>query len=455
MKSIIYKIKNYCLKLLKSLCYNFSFIISSFSLLHLLIFNNFKKKIVFLFPEGGFAHTLLTPEVLRRLYEGKNWCIIYAYQQDRHNFLTKEIYPKNFFWLRLTISFFNKTLVKEEFKFKIFSILENYLKKNNIEYYYFGDFIHKYNNFNSLQINPLYSKEGLPMNEYNSFRILDKKNEHNLPHQSSKKVKDILINLGKKKICGFAYKEHKQFKLNGNVTLPNTLNNYSYTGNISTYVTDNIENKIIKNSLEDEFRNYRFKNERATDNLENYKKSFFNVINKGWDIYLYGDPIFKAPKWFDEIKKNIHYSRNYSGKDQFNFKAGVISDCFIGPSSGASSWKYVFPSRPQLIIDSYPIGYIYYNSIIAYKFIEYHPQNKKINQIINDKIYFFNQPPFKYRFSTEEEKNEIIMDFIDNLDNLENISMKHSDLNLNPDHPIIWSKTYISKKWYELQEKFL
>ena len=112
-------------------------------------------------------------------------------------------------------------------------------------------------------------------------------------------------------------------------------------------------------------------------------------------------------------------------------------------------------TRPQLIIDSYPIGYIYYNSIIAYKFITYHSQNKKLNKIINDKIYFFNQTQFEYRFSSEDEKNEIIIDFIDNLDNLENISMKHSDLNLNQDHPIIWSKTYISKKWYELQDKFL
>ena len=376
MINILFKIKNYSLKLLKLIIYSFSFLISFFSLLHLLIFNNFKKKIVFLCPEGGFAHTLLTPEVLRRLYEGKNWCVIFGYKPDRHNFLTKEIYQKNFFWLRLSITIFKKCLVKEKFKNKIFLILKNYLKKNNIEYYYFEDFIHKYD---SIQLNPLYSKEGLPMVEYNSFRILDKKNEHNLPHRSSKKVKDILINLGKKKICGVAYKEHIPFKSNKKVSSPNTFNNFLYTGDIRNYARDNIENKIIKSDqdlLEEEYRNFRFKNERASDNLENYKKSFFSLINRGWEIYLYGDLVTKAPKWFDEIKKNIHYARDYSLKDKFNFKAGLISDCFIGPSSGASSWKYVFPTKPQLIIDSYPIGYIYYNSIIAYKFITYHSQNK-------------------------------------------------------------------------------
>ena len=449
MKNIFYKIKNYFLKLLKSLFFIFSFLISFFSLVYLLIFNNFKKKIVFLCPEGGFAHTLLTPEVLRRLYEGKKWCVIYGYQPDRHNFLTKEIYQKNFFWLRLCITIFKKSLVKDKFKYKIFSILESYLKKNNIEYYYFGDFIYKYN---FIQKNPLYFDDGL-QNAYNSFIVLDKKNEFNLPHQSSKKVKNILINLGKRKVCGIAYKEQKPFKYNKKVVLPNTLNNYSYTGNGNNKINNNIKND--QDILKEEYRNFGYKNERASDNLENYKKSFFSLINRGWEIYLYGDIVTKVPKWFDEIKKNIHYVRDYSLRDEFNLKAGMISDCFIGPSSGASSWKYVFPARPQLIIDGYPIGYIYYNSIIAYKFIEHHYQQKKINEVINDQLYFFNQPPFKYRSALAEEKNAIIMDFINNLDNLESIAMKPVDLNLNPDHPIIWSKTTISKKWYEIQEKFL
>ena len=78
------------LRSLKYLFFVFFSLISLFiSIIYLffLIYKlNFKNKIVFLQPEGGFGHTILTPEVLNKLFRNK-----YIYINYNKN-LQKNIY---------------------------------------------------------------------------------------------------------------------------------------------------------------------------------------------------------------------------------------------------------------------------------------------------------------------------------------------------------------------------
>ena len=53
-------------KIIREIFYTISFIVSLINLIFFLIKVDIKNKKVFLQPEGGFAHTVLTPEVLKR-----------------------------------------------------------------------------------------------------------------------------------------------------------------------------------------------------------------------------------------------------------------------------------------------------------------------------------------------------------------------------------------------------
>ena len=86
-------------KVVKEGLYLFSFVISLISILNLILRVNFKNKEVFLQPEGGFAHTILSPEVLKRIYNSEDWILIFGYHANRHNYLIKNFYGNNFYWL--------------------------------------------------------------------------------------------------------------------------------------------------------------------------------------------------------------------------------------------------------------------------------------------------------------------------------------------------------------------
>ena len=108
----------------------------------------------------------------------------------------------------------------------------------------------------------------------------------------------------------------------------------------------------------------------------------------GYEIHIYGDELKQLPKWFNDIEKNIFYlNKSSENRDQYNIRCGLTCDFYIGPSSGASSWKYIFHRKPQLIIDSYPLGWGFFNSVISFKIIENFNYTKSLNEILNQKIY--------------------------------------------------------------------
>ena len=353
---------------LKKILCILSLIYSLGSLFFLILKVNFKNKVIFLQPEGGFGHTITTPEVLKRIYKKLDWCVIFGYDIKRHNFLTKKLYTEHFYWLELSIPLKKISLIDEKYKNLIFKILAYYLYLKKIKFLYYVDFISKYNNFHLKKINPKFNKEGMLMHEYNAYKIFTE-NKIVTKDLFSKNIHNFYINKNIKKKCGIGFKA-KNF-------------------------------------------HHNFSNERSLDDLNNYKKSFLWLVQQGWEIYLYGDKIKEIPKWFSEIESNIFYQKK-SGltHDEFNLKCGLICDCFIGPSSGVSSWKHIFHSKPQLIIDSYPIGWGYFNSVISFKFILKHNNLTNLLEIMNDKIYLLNKPPFSLRYSNENEKSLIIQNFI-------------------------------------------
>ena len=398
-------------KIIREIFYTISFIVSLINLIFFLIKVDIKNKKVFLQPEGGFAHTVLTPEVLKRLYPKNEWLIVFGHDPKRHNKFIKDLYLNNFYWLDLSLNINKLSHIKDYYKNKVFLILEYYLKIKKIDYAYYVDFIQKYENFDKKKINQKFNKENLLMHEYNAYKIFSNCEIKSKDDLINENIKKLNLNFNQRKKCGFGYKKK----------------------NIHFYT-----------------------NQRSTDDINNYKKSFFSLVENGYDIYLYGDEINNLPIWFGEIEKNIFHQKKLKiSKNKFNFWSGLICDCFIGPSSGASSWKYIFHNKPQLIIDSYPIGWGFYNSVISFKIVIKHNFIKSVDELLDDQIYLLRKPPFQTRNTNEDEKNLIINNFIKSISNKTDEILDPKDLNLSKDHPLLWSNSLISKSWYNLQKNNL
>jgi hypothetical protein len=95
-----------------------SFIYSIKSLIFV-IYKIKKDNIVFLQPEGGFGWTILTPEILIRLYKNDKYLFIFGFHPKRHNYEIKNLYT-NFLWLELTHRYFFPNPVIEKFKYLVF-----------------------------------------------------------------------------------------------------------------------------------------------------------------------------------------------------------------------------------------------------------------------------------------------------------------------------------------------
>ena len=114
-----------------------------------------------------------------------------------------------------------------------------------------------------------------------------------------------------------------------------------------------------------------------------------------------------------------------------------------------------FHNKPQLIIDSYPIGWGFYNSVISFKIVIKHNFIKSVDELLDDQIYLLRKPPFQTRNTNEDEKNLIINNFIKSISNKTDEILDPKDLNLSKDHPLLWSNSLISKSWYNLQKNNL
>ena len=400
------------LRSLKYLFFVFFSLISLFiSIIYLffLIYKlNFKNKIVFLQPEGGFGHTISTPEVLNKLFRKDEWILIFGYNPSRHNYLIKDLYKNNFFWLQLTYSYNFPKIIFEPFKKFIFFLLSLYLNYKKIKYHYYPDYLKKFKDYGFSK----YNKGRLPSYERISFKIMFEKSQN--IKLNNVRFRNLNFSIKKIKKCFLGYKKSK----------------YNEIHSIN----------------------------RDSDELENYKKSLFSMINNGWHINICGDLPKDLPNWFDDLKKNISFSKDSKDLNKFNLFAGINSDCYIGPMSGALSWKHMFPKKPSLIIDAYPFGWSYFNSVIAYKIIYKLNKNYKNvdNILIKERINWDNKKVnYENRYTNQDEKEKIITNFLKNIKYINKEAIMPHNLGLPKDHPITWSYSSLSKTWYKIQMSVL
>lgn len=386
-----------------------SFLFSLKNLVILLFKVNFKNKKIFLQHEGGFGWTIITPEILLRLNENKDWILIFGYNSRRHNYQTKNLYPSNFFWLNLSYDFRIYKVVSLFFSNLIFSILKIYLKINSIHYLDINKFLSGEKKYKFKNVKFFYKN-----NDYYSdhksrvvFLAPTKQNFHkiNIP-----RINNII--LGNKKKCAILLRSR----------------------------TSNDINSIKRNSDLD---------------FISLTKILENIIEIGWEPIIYGDININDINAFQKLKKYLIYEKKYNlSQDDYNIFAALKADCFIGPFSGGVCWKYIFPKKPLLILDGHPFGHAIFNSLISYKIFVPKKKLITINQILNDNLYFY-KDMINVRSTNYYEKNLIILNFLKNINNIKKEGYTYKDLKLKKNHPLGFAGARVSKTWLSFQNKML
>jgi hypothetical protein len=89
-----------------------------------------EKRVIYLQHEGGFGHTITSPEILNYYYKD-NWIIIFAFSKRRHNRLIEEIYNNKLFFLNIEIIPVSCERINK-FLFNIIYIIFKYLFRKEI-----------------------------------------------------------------------------------------------------------------------------------------------------------------------------------------------------------------------------------------------------------------------------------------------------------------------------------
>ena len=382
-----------------------SFIYSIKSLIFV-IYKIKKDNIVFLQPEGGFGWTILTPEILIRLYKNDKYLFIFGFHPKRHNYEIKNLYT-NFLWLELTHEFFFPNPVIEKFKYLVFFFLRKYLELRKIKNYNINDLwnkkkIDKFKNIYHYNNNYFYPDKNAPV-------IFGTRKKEKRKINYVNKYFDAEIENGK--FCGFLFR-----------------------------------NKI--GDLNSSLRN-------ISASEKDISQIFQLILSYGWKILVFGDA-FKNIERFSNYKKKIFFSQNFSfSKNEYNLLAGLRSDCFIGPLSGGLNWNYIYPDKPVLILDAHPFGHSHYKAVMSYKILKKTSTDiKNINDLLNAKMYFHKRLN-DVRDTNIKEKIKIINNFLNNIEKLDHETLSADKLKLNSNHPLFFSSAKLSKTWYNIQNEIL
>lgn len=362
------------------------------------------KKNIFIQYEGGFGHTITAPQILRAKFKD-DWYLIFFYSNKRHNIFVKSLFDENFFFLKTFENFyFRKYLAKFiVFFFKILKIKCNILDYDKI----FPDLLSSVKDKKTDKF--IYEKK--------IWQIL-LKNKNKLDYSKIRKKKFSF----KKLKCSFSYREGR-------------IIGYDYNSQ-----------------------------QRSFDSQFEWEKVFNSILKLGFKLFIINDKNdfkFRLDLIDMKLRKNFHYYskyKKYLSKDEYNFLVGIHSDCYINQFSGSTVWKYIFLNRPQLILNGYPLNWASIKSVIGYKILNKKLNFKDMQELLNnDELYFNKKTPINVnlRDLNISETKKIIRDFLLNLDNQKSIAYTANDIKLNKNHPIRWSKSLISKSWYEFQKKEL
>jgi hypothetical protein len=378
-----------------------SFLILFVDIFRLIIFFLPKKRSqIFLQLEGGFGHTISEPHFLK-ITQKKKWFIVVAFDKNFHNKCIDKVFYPNLIWIKKTRIYWRFSYQIE----KIITFLFKFILLTNVQSTY--DYIMKLeckvkkNNYHK-------------MLESRTFKKFFINRKHNYYDNYLKSLNfDEILNQFKnyKGLINF------QIRSKGKLTL--------------TYDE--------KSQLRD------------FDKIESYKLAIEYIIRDGW-IVVFGGDKFKIPDWLSRYEDRIIFKEKFRiNNDMYNIFAGLKTDIYIGPTSGATMFSLINPKKKQLILNCLPFGYGYANSVVAYPLINF-LDKKDFKEILTFNIYNKNSDfeilkKRSFRMLNEIEIKNIISDYLNNFDNDYGLTFK--DLNIC--NGIMNDSNFkISEKWIEL-----
>ncbi|WP_440619442.1 hypothetical protein [Candidatus Pelagibacter sp. HIMB1493] len=353
--------KNLFKKILLLIKFTIDFIIFFYDIIFLIYKFRKKKLKIILKLNGGFGHLITTPHYLK-LTNDKDWVLIFGIEAV-HNKLIKIFFKDNLFFIRKGIhsSYFEKKI--EKFIINLF----NFCNKQKVILY--DDIILKKLNY-SKKINE----------EEETFVLFNKK-------KINYNIKNIKIR------C----EDFNRF-----------LNNEadSCKGIINFHL------RYKKNQID--HLNYL----RDSNQINFYKNIFEYLVNKKWKIIITGED-FEIPEWIKNYRNYIFLNAftNLS-KDYFNLYTGISSDVYIGNMTGPIMWELLKPKKRNLVLNCYPIGFCFRNSIFSYPMITNNRLDILKQSLVRIKKNYSKDFFLKnFKDLDKIQCKQIIEEFIENLDN--------------------------------------
>ena len=368
----------------------------------LIFFIKIDKKI-FIQLEGGFGHTLSEPHYLN-LTEKDNWVLIFAYSEKFHSKEINKIFNKNIFFINKTSLFYTKKNIVE--KIFIFTF-KNFIKKKLINL----------NEFILAKQNKVYKNNYHKTLESVTFKKFRESASHDI-------YTDIIKNLD----------------------YSNILKNFE--GDFKGRIYFNYRKKAKhtdSSDLESKFRD--------SNDIYFYKPLFDFLIDNNWQIFC-GINFQNIPDWVNDYDNSfIHPLKAKFTVDEFQFFAGVITDLYIGGTSGGAMYNLINSKKKSLILNALPFGYSYINCISSYPIL--HSKDLlEFKQLLE--CSFFNNDKYdenllkKIRPLNIQEQIQIVEEFINNYKR-EDYGISLNDLGIENQ---IMNDTNgkVSPKWLELIE---
>lgn len=386
--------KNLFNKIILLIQFKIDFIIFFYDITSLIYKFRKKKLKIFLKLNGGFGHLITTPHYLK-LTNDKDWVLIFGIGAV-HNKLIKIFFEDNLFLIRKGIhsSYFEKKT--EKFIINLF----HFFNKQKVILY--DDIILKKLN---------YSKKN--NEEEETFVLFNKK-------KINYNIKNIKIR------C----EDFNRF-------LDNETD--SCKGIINFHL------RYKKNKID--HLNYL----RDSNQINFYKNIFEYLVNRKWKIIITGED-FEIPEWIKNYKNYIFLNAYTNlSKDYFNLYTGISSDVYIGNMTGPIMWELLKPKKRNLILNCYPIGFCFRNSIFSYPMITSNGLNILQQSLVGIKKNY-SKDFFLQNFKDLDklQSKQIIEEFIENLDN-PNYGVGVQKFGIN--HGVfVETGCKISPKWLELNK---
>lgn len=247
-----------------------------------------EKRTFYLQYEGGFGHTVVSPELLN-YYFSNDWILIFAFSERRHNKLIEKIYSDKLFFINVElIKVFSKKMNEILFNY-IYLILKYFFKK---KVFFFREKMISLRP-NVIKLNYAINNSDIVRSKYYPIYNKTNKQTFSIPHYLRSKFENVLD-----ENCGY-FKSKILFVLR---------------------YKDFKESKIRL---------------RDSQPLEFYKDIILNLASSNFQIIFQGD-LIEYPDWIKNLGNSVIF-KNKTGlsKDEYGIFAGMITDISIGPHSGA------------------------------------------------------------------------------------------------------------------------